>query len=206
MVDSGADRIEFDVLEGDSGDLFVAHGHEELAGALPLSEVLGFLATEQVALSCDLQSFGSDFAEQVAASLEAYLPRGLDLIVCSHSRHDLSVAWRRFPHFLRGWSVPQFGLPAPQVTLYPPLDPEALRETRASLPRLAGDAIMDGKCDLLMVELSLLSPELLQVVHDVDGLVHAWTVRSLGEFELLEDLPVDGIITDLPEIIAPLCG
>lgn len=198
MAESGADRIEFDVLLGSGGQLFVAHDQEQLTGALLLSELLDFLSGTDLALSCDLKSFGAEFAEQVAACLEAYLPQETDLIVCSHSRHDLSVAWRRFPCFLRGWSVPQFGLPAQEVTVHPPLDPVGRSEVRASLPRIAGDAIMDGKCDLLMVELQLVSEDLLRVVHHVDGMVHAWTVRSLSDLDMLRALPVDGVITDIP--------
>lgn len=206
MADSGADRVEFDVLQDEQGELFVAHGPEQLDGALTLSEALPFLVGLDVALSCDLKSFGSEFAEQAAACLEAYLPTQTDLIVCSHSRHDLSVAWRRFPHFMRGWSVPQFGLPEDQVTVHPPLDPTSLEEARSLLPRVAGDAIMDGKCDLLMVEMDLLSLELCRTVHEVDGMVHAWTVRSVNDFEALESLPLDGIITDIPLEIGLLSG
>ena len=194
----GSGRLEFDVVSGPGGELFAAHAERDLPGALPLTELLPFLVDLGLPLSCDLKSFGSDFACAVAEQLESFVPAGFDLIVCSHSRHDLSVAWQRFPGFLRGWSVPQFDVPTPQVMVPPPSSQRQLSELRASLPGLAGDSIMDGKCDLLMVELSLLSPELLRVVHQLDGLVHAWTVRQLDQFAEIRDLPLDGVITDIP--------
>jgi len=56
---TGADRLEFDVLEVD-GRLLLAKDIQAAPGALTLREGLHVLASTKMLLSCDIKSFGRE--------------------------------------------------------------------------------------------------------------------------------------------------
>ncbi|HZN88678.1 MAG TPA: glycerophosphodiester phosphodiesterase [Thermoleophilaceae bacterium] len=202
-LEHGVDMIEFDVLRTRDGRLVLAHDYEDAESreCLTLDEGLDHFAGEAYAaveLDVDLKLPG--YEREVVAGLEA---RGLleRSLVSTTYTESLDRLGELAPGLRRGWSVPQvrrnylrspLALPAYLIA----------RVWRARLPRQAADRIRAGGCEAVMAHQILASSRLVKAVHGAGGQVYIWTVDDAARIGALEQLGVDGVITNDPRLFS----
>jgi glycerophosphoryl diester phosphodiesterase len=202
---AGVDMIEFDVLSMRDGGLVLAHDYEDAASREPLTleEGLDHFAGEAysgVELDVDLKLPG--YESEVADGLAE---RGLSdrALVSTTYVESLDVLGRVAPGLRRGWSVPRarrdytrsvFALPAYGI----------VRWLRLRLPGRARTLIEAGRCEAVMAHRLLVSRALVSSVHDAGGQLYVWTVDDPARIRALEQLGVDGVITNDPRLFEPV--
>ena len=197
----GVDMIEFDVLRTRDGRLVLAHDWEDADGrdCLSLDEGLDHFAGEAysgVELDVDMKLPG--YEPEVAAGLAA---RGLleRSLVSSMYTESLDRLGEISPGLRRGWSVPRVR----RNYLRSPLAVPAyliVRVWRARLPGQAAARIRAGGCEAVMAHQVLISARLVKAVHGAGGQVYVWTVDDARRIRALEELGVDGVITNDPRL------
>ena len=197
----GVDMIEFDVLRTRDGRLVLAHDWEDADGrdCLSLDEGLDHFAGETysgVELDVDMKLPG--YEPEVAAGLAA---RGLleRSLVSSMYTESLDRLGEIAPGLRRGWSVPRVR----RNYLRSPLAVPAyliVRVWRARLPGQAAARIRAGGCEAVMAHQVLMSARLVKAVHGAGGQVYVWTVDDARRIRALEELGVDGVITNDPRL------
>jgi glycerophosphoryl diester phosphodiesterase len=103
------------------------------------------------------------------------------------------------PGLRRGWSVPRVR----RNYLRSPLALPAyviVRVMRARLPGQAAARVRAGGCEAVMAHQVLMSRRLVTEVHRAGGQVYVWTVDDARRIRALEELGVDGVITNDPRL------
>ncbi len=201
----GVDMIELDVLSehaDGSGRLLVAHDHEDMRSRTPVTfeQALAHLA-------------GPAFAG-IELDVDVKLP-GYELRVLDHLReHGLvqrtlvsgmfPVALARIraaePQLRLGWSVPRVrrDYTTDMLTAIPAL--AMLTGYRATLPRRARTALIEGRYDAIMAHWRVVTRALVRAVGDGGGELYVWTVDDARMIQRLTAMGVDGIITNDPRL------
>jgi len=200
-LEHGVDMIEFDVLRTHDGRLVLAHDWEDAAerDCLTLEEGLDHFAGEAysgVELDVDLKLPG--YEPEVVEGLEE---RGLtdQALVSTTYRESLEELGRLEPGLRRGWSVPRARRDYTRSVLALPAY-AILRWWRARLPARAAALIASGGAEALMAHRLLVSPKLVSSVQDAGGQLYVWTVDDADRIAALEELGVDGVITNDPRL------
>jgi glycerophosphoryl diester phosphodiesterase len=200
-LEHGVDMIEFDVLRLRDGRLVLAHDYEDAARRRPLTldEGLDHFAGEayaDVELDVDLKLPG--YEREVA---EGLLERGLSerSLVSTMYLESLERLGSLSPDLRRGWSVPRVRRDYTRTALALPAY-GVLRVFRARLPGRAAALIRRGGAEALMAHRLLVTPRLVSRVHEAGGQLYVWTVDDAGRIAALEDLGVDGVITNDPRL------
>jgi glycerophosphoryl diester phosphodiesterase len=202
-LEAGVDVIEFDVLRLRDGRLVLAHDYSDAGKREPLTldEGLDLFAGEvysDVELIVDLKLPG--FEAEVVEGLTA---RGLTdrSLVSSQYRESLEALGKLDPDLARSWSVPRarrdytrgwLALPALVV----------LQVLRVRMPGQAAALLRSGGCEVLMAHWRLVTPRLERAVHGAGGQLYVWTVDDPERIRALEELGVDGVVTNDPRLFA----
>jgi glycerophosphoryl diester phosphodiesterase len=203
------DMIEFDVLpefrhDPDQGRLLLAHDYEHVDHAPTLQEGLAHLASAPfggIDLDVDLKLPG--YEERVVRALREHDLIGRSLISSNWMR-SLIILRRLEPTLRLGWSVPRLRKDPTQVWLTKVPAYVGAAWVRAKLPSAVKVHMAAGRCDALMVHWRLVSPRLVQAVHEVGGEIYVWTVDDGRRIGRLEKLGVTGVITNDPRLFAQL--
>jgi glycerophosphoryl diester phosphodiesterase len=197
----GVDMIEFDVLRTRDGRLVLAHDYEDAGGrdCLTLDEGLDHFAGEAYAgieLDVDMKLPGYERAVADGLAARGLLERSLVSSMYPESLDRIGVL---SPGLRRGWSVPRVR----RNYLRSPLALPAyviVRVMRARLPGQAAARIRAGGCEAVMAHQVLVSRRLVAEVHRAGGQVYVWTVDDARRIRALEELGVDGVITNDPRL------
>jgi glycerophosphoryl diester phosphodiesterase len=200
-LEHGVDMIEFDVLRARDGRLVLAHDYEDAEGrdCLTLEEGLDHFAGaayDGVELDVDLKLTGYE-----AAVTEGLRERGL------LERSLVSTAWPESlvalgelePGLRRGWSVPRVRRDY-RGTALAPVAYGVVAWWRARMPSRAAALIGSGGCEAVMAHLLLVSRRLVRAVHGAGGQLYVWTVDDARRIAALEELGVDGVISNDPRL------
>jgi glycerophosphoryl diester phosphodiesterase len=200
-LEHGVDMIEFDVLRARDGRLVLAHDYDDAESreCLTMDEGLDHFAGEAYAgvqLDVDMKLPG--YEREVAAGLAA---RGLSArsLVCSMFTESLDRLGELAPELRRGWSVPRVKRNYIRSPLAVPAYAIA-RVMRARLPGQAAARIRAGGCEAVMAHQILVSRRLVKAVHRAGGELYVWTVDDARRIRALEELGVDGVITNDPRL------
>ena len=200
-LEHGVDMIEFDVLRTRDGCLVLAHDWDDAdeRDCLTLDEGLDHFAGEayaDVELDVDLKLPG--YEQEVVEGLDA---RGLSerALVSTTYVESLDRLGELAPELRRGWSVPRARRDYTRSALALPAY-AVLRWWRARLPGRAARRIESGGCEALMAHRLLVSPRLVEAVQGAGGQIYVWTVDDLRKIAALEELGVDGVITNDPRL------
>ena len=200
-LEHGVDMIEFDVLRARDGRLVLAHDYEDAEGrdCLTLDEGLDHFAGSAysgVALDVDMKLPG--YEREVA---EGLAERGLAerSLVSTMYTESLDRLGELAPGLRRGWSVPRVRRDYTRSVLALPAYLVA-RVWRARLPAQATERMRAGGCEAVMAHRILVSRRLVTAVHAAGGEVYVWTVDDADRIRALEELGVDGVITNDPRL------
>jgi len=206
---AGVDMIEFDVLPEHSdgtGELWLAHDYVAAGRAQPrpptLDEGLAHLAGVTFAdteLDVDLKLPGYELRVLDALRAHGLVDRAL---VSSQYLRSLQLLRGAEPRLRLRWSVPRLKrdpLRSP-LTIGPAF--AMLQVYRRVLPRQAASAIGTLRLDALMAQWRLVSGALVRAVHGAGAELYVWTVDDAALIARLEQLGVDGVITNDPRLFA----
>jgi glycerophosphoryl diester phosphodiesterase len=198
---AGVDMIEFDVLKarGD-GRLLLSHDHSHAAGAETFEQGLKHLATPAFA--------GIDF--DVDLKLPGYEREVVD-VLSEHGLLERSLISTGYPPshaILReidpsiriGWSVPRVKRDYTRSWWAAPTALGVLAVGRRVFPRIAAEALREGRCDAIMAQWRLVTPALARAVEHAGGQLYVWTVDDARMIRRLVDLGVTGVITNDPTL------
>jgi glycerophosphoryl diester phosphodiesterase len=200
-LEHGVDMIEFDVLRTRDGRLVLAHDWEDAEEREPLTleQGLDHFAGEAyngVELDVDLKLPG--YEREVAEGL-AERDLGDRALVSTTYPESLDRLGELAPGLRRGWSVPRARKDYTRSALALPAY-AILRWWRARLPGRAAARIAAGGCEALMAHRLLVSPRLVEAVQGAGGQLYVWTVDDAAKIAALEELGVDGVITNDPRL------
>jgi glycerophosphoryl diester phosphodiesterase len=199
----GVDMIEFDVLSTRDGRLVLAHDYadSERRECMTLEEGFEHFAGEAYAgveLDVDLKLPGYERAIVEGLTRHGLLDRSL---VSTMYVESLERVGELQPGLRRGWSVPRVErdyLKAPLYVRVPAYGMAAYMRTR--LPGLAAARIRSGGCEAIMSHQILVSARLVRAVQQAGGQLYVWTVDDVSKIRALDELGVDGVITNDPRL------
>jgi glycerophosphoryl diester phosphodiesterase len=199
----GVDMIEFDVLSTRDGRLVLAHDYadSERRECMTLEEGFEHFAGEAYAgveLDVDLKLPGYERAIVEGLTRHGLLDRSLVSTMYVESLERLGELQ---PGLRRGWSVPRVErdyLKAPLYVRVPAYGMAAYMRTR--LPGLAAARIRSGGCEAIMSHQILVSARLVRAVQNAGGQLYVWTVDDMSKIRALDELGVDGVITNDPRL------
>ncbi len=200
----GVDMIEFDVLRLRDGRLVLAHDFEDAAEREPLTldEGLDLFAGEaygDVELDLDLKLPG--YEREVLGALEARRLVERTIVSSTYLQSHERIG-ALLPGLRRGWSVPRARRDYTRSPLAP-LAYLALLGLKRWLPGKAVQHIRAGRCDGVMAHYLLASERLVEAVQAEGGFVYVWTVDDARRIRRLEEIGVDGVITNDPRLFEP---
>jgi glycerophosphoryl diester phosphodiesterase len=204
-LELGVDMIELDALSArpdGSGELFVAHGYEDMRSRppLPLQQALEHLAGPAFAgVQIDLDVKFPGYELRVVDQLRAAALTERTLVSGMYPS-ALARVRAAEPSLRLGWSVPRArrDYTGDLLTAIPAL--AALTGYRALLPRRARRAIESGAVEAIMAHWRVVTPALLLAVRSAGGELYVWTVDDAERIARLTELGVDGIITNDPRL------
>ena len=208
-LEAGVDMIEFDVLPEHSdgtGALWLAHDYVAARRVDPapptLEEGLAHLAGttfDGIELDVDLKLPGYELRVLEALREHGMADRAL---VSSQYLRSLQLLRGAAPSLRLGWSVPRLTRDPTRspLTLAPAL--VMLQVYKRILPRQAASAIATLRLDALMAQWRLVTAGLVRAVHEAGAELFVWTVDDAAQIARLEELGVDGVITNDPRLFA----
>ena len=203
----GVDMIELDVLSersDGSGRLLVAHDYRDLQRRTPLTleqalEHLSGEAFAELELDVDVKLPGYELRV-----LEALRHFGLvsRTLVSGMFPDGLALIRAAEPGLRLGWSVPRVrrDYTTDALTAVPAL--AMLTGYRATLPRRARRALLEGRFDAIMAHWRVVTRALVRAVRAGGGDLYVWTVDDAAQIAKLTAMGVDGIITNDPRLFA----
>jgi glycerophosphoryl diester phosphodiesterase len=202
-LEHGVDMIEFDVLRTRDGRLVLAHDYRdaEKRECVTLEEGLAHFAGEAYAgveLDVDMKLPG--YEREVAEGLLRYglVERSL---VSTMYPESLDLLGELDPRLRRGWSVPRVRRNYLRAPFYVRLPVRAIAlYMRLRLPGQAAARLRAGGCEAIMCHQVLVSGRLVRAVRAAGGQLYVWTVDDAPKIRALEELGVDGVITNDPRL------
>jgi glycerophosphoryl diester phosphodiesterase len=198
-VELECDLVEVDVLEVD-GTLVLAHSREEVPKQLAtLDEALAFLAPGSCGIQLDLKARGAEHA-----LVEALQARGLveRAVVSSFRAASLRTLHGLEPGLRLGLTYPEDRHGVSGRRALAPFVAPALRVMRAALPRRIAWMLAAAEATAAMLHWPVVTGPVVERCHAAGASVLAWTVETREQLRALDELGVDGVITDDPRIFA----
>jgi glycerophosphoryl diester phosphodiesterase len=204
----GVDMIELDVLSERSdggGRLLVAHDREDVRSRAPLTfeEALDHLSAAEfdgIELDVDVKLPGYELRVLDALRERELVERTL---ISGMFPTGLASIREAEPALRLGWSVPRVrrDYTTDMLTAIPAL--AMLTGYRATLPRRARAALLEGRFDAIMAHWRVVTGALVRAVEEGGGQLYVWTVDDARMIERLTAMGVDGIITNDPRLFEP---
>lgn len=217
-VEVGVDAIEFDVLWTEDGHpsippdqrtgLVVAHDW----GAAAAAEAAGRTLTLDDALA----AFTRPPLDRVTLNLDIKLPGRDDEVVSALARHGLIArsmistmevsTLKRIgevqPELSLGWTVPKvtrdwLGMPK----MIRPALAMGLASVRVRMPGQVRRGLPALAVDSVWAFYGVVTPRLVETVHDAGKKLYVWTVDETERIERLLELGVDGICSNDPRLL-----
>ena len=197
-IELDCDLVEFDVLELD-GVLVLAHSQSELPTRLAaFDEALAFLGPGRCGIQVDLKARGAEEAVVDALRKHDLVQR---TVVSSFRATSLRTLHALEPELRLGLTYPEDRYGVSRRRALAPFMGPALRAMRAALPRRIAWMLHAAEASAAMLHWQVVSKPVVDRCHAAGAAVLAWTVPSRDEVRVLEELGVDGVITDDPRIL-----
>jgi glycerophosphoryl diester phosphodiesterase len=201
-VEVGVDMIELDVLRAKEGRLIVAHDYEDALSRRPmdLTDALGLFQRpplDDVDIDCDLKLPGRE--AELAGALEGHglLDRAMvstqeieSLKRLRQLEPDLRLGWT-FPKTKRDWT--QYGWAQPALKA-------GLSALRRRYPGILAKRAPELNVQAVWVYHPIITPKAVEVAHELDLELIAWTVDDAERMRELIAMGVDGICSNDPRL------
>jgi glycerophosphoryl diester phosphodiesterase len=201
-VELGVDMIELDVLRAKEGRLIVAHDHHDALVRKPmeLTEALDFFLEpplDEVEIDCDLKLPGGEAELAGALAGRGLLERAMvstqeieSLLRLRQIEPDLRLGWT-YPKTKRDWT--QYGWAGPAVRA-------GISALRRRYPVVLAKRGPELRVQAVWVYHPIITPRAVEVAHDLDLELIAWTVDDADRMRQLLEIGVDGICSNDPRL------
>jgi glycerophosphoryl diester phosphodiesterase len=196
-VELGCDLVEFDVHALGQG-LVVAHDRPLATDGLPtLDEVLELLGSAGVGVHLDLKSQGAE-----RPVIEALRRRGLveRTVVSSFRSATLRALHIVEPGLRLGRTYPQDRTGLTKRSIFHPPARAIVRVLRRTLPRRIDGLLSGSRATAAVLYWEVLSEAAVARCHALGASVLVWTVDDAELLPWLDEIGVDGVITNDPRI------
>jgi glycerophosphoryl diester phosphodiesterase len=198
-VELGCDLVEFDV-HAVAGSLVLAHDRPRTAKGLPeLDDALAYLASTGAGIQLDLKSHGAEREVAAAVRRHALVERTL---VSSFRSATLRALHAVEPALRLGRTYPQDRTGLAQRRFVAPLVKPGLLALRRALARRIGGLLAGARAGVAVLHWQVLSEAVVTRCRALDAPVLVWTVDDPAVLRRVDELGVDGVITNDPRIFA----
>jgi glycerophosphoryl diester phosphodiesterase len=198
----GVDFVELDVFSGRQGRLVLGHSRRELSDEpVAFEDVLAFLAEHapKTGVLTDLK-----FAGRERAFVETLQAHGfVDRVLACTSQVETLQNLRRFePELARSRTYPRGRVYLGQHRTFIHVTGPVQWAMRAVLPPRLRKLVGEVGASAVTLNHRVVTRSTIQRCHELGVAVFAWTVNDQGVARRLDELGVDGVITDDPRVLA----
>ena len=198
----GVDLIELDVFGGPNGTLVLSHSRRELAEQpVLLDEMLAFLVERSptIGILADVK-----FAGRERALVDALRARGLvERTIASTSQVSTLQNLRRLePALARSRTYPRGRVYLGGHRTFIHVSGPVQWAMRAALPTRVRGLVEEAGANAMTLNHRVVTRATVNRCHELGVAVFAWTVNDEHIAHRLDELGVDGVITDDPRILA----
>jgi glycerophosphoryl diester phosphodiesterase len=196
-VELGCDLVEFDVHAVGSS-LVVTHDPPDVADGLPaLDEVLALLAASDAGVHLDLKSQRAERPVVEALRRHSLVQR---TVVSSFRRPTLQALHVLEPGLRLGRTYPQDRTGLTKRPAFQPPARAIVRVLRRTLPRYLPSLLAGSNATAAVLYWEVVSEAAVARCHALGAPVLVWTVDDAGLLPWLDEIGVDGVITNDPRI------
>ena len=200
-LEHGVDHVELDVFAGRDGKLVLGHSRRELADEpVALDEMLAFLAVRapETGVLADLKFAGKERALVEALRAHGFVERAL---ACTSRVAMLRTVNRLEPKLACSRTYPRGRVYLGGHRTFIPVSGPVQWALRAALPYRARGLVEEAGASAMTLNHRVVTRPAVERCHELGVAVFAWTVNDREIARRLDDLGVDGVITDDPRIL-----
>jgi len=197
----GVDMVELDVFAGPDGKLVLGHSRHELKDEpVALDDMLVFLAqqTHQIGVLTDLKLAGKERALVETLRAHDFVDRAL---ACTSQVHTLRNLRRLEPALARSRTYPRGRVYLGHHRTFIHVAGPVEWALRIALPYRARGFVDEVGASAMTLNHRAVSRATVERCHELGVAVFAWTVNDADVARRLDELGVDGVITDDPRIL-----
>ena len=200
-LELGVDMVELDVLGRPDRTLVLGHSHRELEGEpVTLEEVFAFLAehSPETGLVADVK--GGGFERELVDALRRH-----DLVrravASTYGLATLRALRQLEPGLARSRTYPPSRLRVGGRPTFVPIVGPVRLGVRLALPSRIEAIVGEAEASAVTLDHRLVTRAAVERCHSLGVAVLAWTVNDRETARKLDQLGVDGVITDDPRIL-----
>ncbi len=200
-LEHGVDHVELDVFAGRDGKLVLGHSRRELADEpVALDEMLVFLAERapETGVLTDLKFAGKERALVEALRAHGFVERAL---ACTSQVGTLRNLQQLEPKLARSRTYPHGRVYLAGHRTFIHVVGPVQWAMRAALPYRVRGLVEEAGASAMTMNYRLVTRATVEHCHELGVAVFAWTVNDPGIARRLDELGVDGVITDDPRIL-----
>jgi glycerophosphoryl diester phosphodiesterase len=200
-LEHGVDHVELDVFAGHAGKLVLGHSRRELADEpVALDEMLAFLAERapETGVLTDLKFAGKQRALVETLRAHGFVERAL---ACTSQVGTLQSLNRLEPKLARSRTYPRGRVYLGGHRTFIHVSGPVQWAMRAGLPYRAPGLVQKVGASAMTLNYRVVTRAVVGRCHELGVAVFAWTVNDPELARRLDDLGVDGVITDDPRIL-----
>jgi glycerophosphoryl diester phosphodiesterase len=197
----GVDFVELDVFSGKKGKLVLGHSRRELAEEpVALEEMLVFLAEQpKIGVLTDLKFAGPERAFVETLRAHGFVERAL---ACTSQVGTLQTLRRLEPALARSRTYPRGRVYLGGHRTFVHVAGPVQWAIRAALPYRVERLVDEVGASAMTLDHRAVTRATVERCHELGVAVFAWTVNDGEAAQRLDELGVDGVITDDPRVLA----
>ena len=199
----GVDFVELDVFSGRDGKLVLGHSRKELTDEpVALEEMLVFLTEQapETGVLADLKFAGRERAFVETLRSHAFIERAL---ACTSQAATLQNLRRLEPELARSRTYPRGRLYLGGHRTFVRVSGPVQWAIRTALPYRVSGLVEEVGASSMTLNHRAVTRATIERCHELGVAVFAWTVNDPDIARRLDELGVDGVITDDPRVPAP---
>jgi glycerophosphoryl diester phosphodiesterase len=200
-LEHGVDHVELDVFAGRNGQLVLGHSRNELADEpVAFDDMLAFLAERSpgTGVLTDLKFAGRERAFVETLRAHGFVGRAL---ACTSQVSTLQSLRRLEPELARSRTYPRGRVYLGGHRTFIHASGPVQWAMRAALPYRARGLVEETGASAMTLNHRVVTRATVEGCHELGVAVFAWTVNDSDRAQRLDELGVDGVITDDPRIL-----
>jgi glycerophosphoryl diester phosphodiesterase len=200
-LEHGADLVELDVFSGQDGKLVLSHSRRELTDEpVTLDEMLAYLAERapETGVLTDLKFAGRERALVASLQAHGFVDRAL---ACTSRVEPLQNLRRLEPELARSLTYPRGRVYLGGHRTFIHVSGPVQWAIRVALPHRVRGLVEEVGASAMTLNHRAVTRATVERCHELGVAVFAWTVNEAVVALRLDELGVDGVITDDPRIL-----